>query len=89
MLYNIDIMEYNFDQCNNHGYILELDASDPAKFSKHVIVSFPDNLVFRNNFVVGEFVNLFCNHLTSRACLDQIEDFNLSPDALLIRRLFF
>ena len=89
MLYNIDIMEYNFEQCNNHGYILELDASDPAKFSRHLIVSFPDNLVFRNNIDVGKFVNLFCNHLTSRACLDQNEDSNLSPDALLIRRLFF
>ena len=73
-----------------NGHIVELDASNSKKFSRHLIITLPRNFVFRNNVQVGEFVNSMCKKITEKASLDYSGDpCNLSADALTLRRMCF
>ena len=70
--------------------MVELDASDSTKFSRHLIITFPGNVVFRNNKHVEQFVNSLCKKITEKALLNYSGDTSKLPaDALALRRLFF
>ena len=46
----------NFDELSDKGIWIELDATSKEKFSRHLIVHLPYNMVFQNNFECGIFV---------------------------------
>ncbi|KAL3674404.1 hypothetical protein V7S43_000358 [Phytophthora oleae] len=43
--------------------IYQLDSSTPAKFSRHLIIHFPDGTLFTNNLHAGAFVREFASEL--------------------------
>ena len=48
-----------FDVQLEDSWIIELDSSTPAKFSRHLVIRVPD-AAFQSNFHVGAFVKDLC-----------------------------
>ena len=72
------------------GNIVELDATDSKKFSRHLIITLQGKFVFRNNKQVGEYVNLMCTKIKEIAALNYSGDSSkLTADTLALRKLFF
>ena len=90
-------MTLGFKICNyflphrnaNVGGIIELDASSSVKFSRHIIVNFPEGYVFPKNGAVSKFVTLMCNYITTAASWNTSDESTLSPDAICLRKSFF
>ena len=90
MLLGFHITAYDYNSVNpSSSGIVELDASNSTKFSRHLIVSLPGDYAFANVNEVFKFVNMICNHITKIASWDTPEETTLSPDALSLRQLFF
>ncbi|DAZ95128.1 TPA: hypothetical protein N0F65_009759 [Lagenidium giganteum] len=47
------------------GHIVQLDSSTDAKFSRHLIIHLPGNVLFKNNLHVGAFVRSMVSDLIS------------------------
>ena len=63
------------------GNILEMDASNFKKFSRHLLIHLPEGLVFRNNHHVAQFVNYLCSQITRIISANEsTEHSKLSPD---------
>ena len=74
----------------DHGATLvECDASDDKKFSRHLVVVFPKEFVFRNTDDVGIFVKSLSDRITRIAALDIVDESLLTNDAGLMRQFFF
>ena len=71
------------------GHLIELDASNYKKFSKHLIVILPGPHFFKDNKHVGEFVDFLCNEIKVTACLNnQNDSLSLSPLVHSLRQQF-
>ena len=69
--------------------IIELDATNAKKFSRHIIVLFPDNVVFNHNQHVEVFVKMLCDQIRQLACINESDhNSKLTGDALELRKLF-
>ena len=75
-------------QSDDSGQMIELDASDINKFSRHLIITFPHDQVFTGPRNVLKFVSLLCDYIKSIASIN-IDVSNISPDARVLRKLFF
>ena len=71
------------------GNIIEFDASNVKKFSKHIVVHLPGPYFFRDNIHVGEFVDFLCKEIKSTACINHSDTSVLSPLAQSLQQLFF
>jgi len=71
------------------GQIVELDASNTTKFSRHIIVSLPVGYVFASGREVFKFTELLCKHITNIAAWSINDESSLSPDAVSLRKLFY
>lgn len=71
------------------GNIIEFDASNFKKFSKHIIVHLPGPYFFRDNIHVGQFVNFLCKEIKSTAEINNSDTSILTPLAQSLRQLFF
>ena len=53
------VMQERWDVQLEDSWIVELDSSTPAKFSRHLIIQIP-GAAFQSNFHVGAFVKGLC-----------------------------
>ena len=91
--FGVDISQFRAHENNAFSdHMVELDASNSKKFSRHIIITFPGNLVFQDNAHAGRFVKLLCTEITNSTLMHDSNNSNsmlVSDDALPLRSLFF
>ena len=69
--------------------ILDLDASNYTKFSRHLIVTLPGEFVFRDNQQVFKFVRHMCNIIKTTDSGNRFNDSISSSEIAALRRLIY
>ena len=75
-------MQERFDVQLEDSWIVELDSSTPAKFSRHLVIQIP-GMAFQSNFHVGAFVKDLCEAPQDAAGTDSASSRLLRPELLV------
>ena len=75
-------LQERFDVQLEDSWVIELDSSTPAKFSRHLIIQIP-GMAFQSNFHVGAFVKDLCEAPQDAASADSASSRLQRPELLV------